>query len=176
MKETTLARAGNLPVFRLVILILAAWPLAGDVNAQPAPTTHTIFMTAAEITGATTIEKLAPPPIDPGDLSKGYGFKPPGGADQTTPERWEVSSYLFTPGFVTVWQGDTVTLTVFVVNGDEHEVRLLAPNGKVIAAKTILNRGREYRLSFVAQQPGTYHLSCSIHAPTMTASIFVVPR
>jgi plastocyanin len=133
-------------------------------------------MTAAEIKGGTTADKLEPPPINPADLSKGYGYHPPGEADKKTPQRWEVSSYLFAPGFATVRQGDTVTLNVFVVNGDEHEVRVLAPDGKVVAPKATLQRGREYRLTFTAAQPGLYQLACSTHAPTMTAIIHVLPR
>jgi len=34
----------------------------------------------------------------------------------------------------------------------------------------------EYRVSFVADKVGAYHLLCSIHAPTMTASILVLPQ
>ena len=35
-------------------------------------TTHTIFMTAVELKGATTTENLGPPKVNPKDLSKGY--------------------------------------------------------------------------------------------------------
>jgi hypothetical protein len=55
------------------------------------------------------------------NLSKGYGFRGPGEADKTAPQRWEVASYTFVPGFITVPQGDTVTLTASVVNGDQHD-------------------------------------------------------
>jgi plastocyanin len=156
--------------------MLSTLILAGDGHAQSTARAHTIFMTAVEVKGATITQKLAPPPVDPANLSKGYGFRAPGEADPKAPQHWEVSSYLLLPGFVAVQRGDTVTLVVFVVNGDEHEVRVLAPDGKVVAPKTTLNRGREYRLTFVAEQAGTYHLSCSTHAPTMTASILVLPR
>lgn len=157
-------------------LILSVWLLARDVHAQRAPTTPMIFMNAVEIKGATTTETLAPPPINPTTLSKGYGFKAPGEAEKNAPQRWEVASYTFTPGFITVQQGDTVTLTVFVVNGDQHEVGILAPDGQVVVPTATWHRGQEYRVAFLAEKVGTYRLSCFTHAPTMTASILVLPR
>jgi hypothetical protein len=35
---------------------------------------------------------------------------------------------------VTVLQDDTVKLTVFVVNGDEHDVRIADPEGRDVVA------------------------------------------
>jgi plastocyanin len=157
-------------------LILSVWLSARDVHAQQAPTTHSIFMTAIEIKGATTTETLAPPSVNPTTLSKGYGFKAPGEADKNAPQRWEVASDTFTPGFITVQQGDTVMFTVFVVNGDQHDVGVFAPDGQVVVPTATWNRGREYRVSFVAEKVGTYHLRCFTHAPTMTVSILVLPR
>lgn len=160
----------------LGVLGLPAILLSRDVNAQRAPTTHTIFMTAVEVKGSTTVDKLTPPPVNPKDLSKGYGFKAPGEADKNAPQKWEVASYMFLPGFVALRQGDTITLNLFVVNGDEHEVRVLAPDGQIVVPKTTWTRGREYQLFFVAEKMGSYQLSCSTHAPTMTATILVLPR
>ena len=151
--------------------------LTADVGAQQkSGTTHTIFLTALEVKGSTTTDKLAPPPVNPKDISKGYEFKAPGVADKNAPQRWEVSSYMFSPGFVTVRQGDTVNLTAFVVNGDEHEVWVTDPQGREVVAKTKWNRGRQYELSFVAEKVGPYHLTCSSHAPTMAATFMVIPR
>ncbi len=151
--------------------------VTADVGAQQkAGTTHTIFLTALEVEGSTTTDKLAPPPVNPKDISKGYEFKAPGVADKNAPQKWEVSSYMFNPGFVTVRQGDTVKLTAFVVNGDEHEVWVTDPQGREDVPKTIWNRGRQYEVSFVAEKPGAYHLTCSHHAPTMAATFLVVPR
>ncbi|HWP60227.1 MAG TPA: cupredoxin domain-containing protein [Candidatus Acidoferrales bacterium] len=163
----------------LVALILwsAVFLLVGEGLGQTAgPTTHTIFMTALEIKGGTTTEKLAPPTVNPKDLSKGYEFKAPGEADKADPKRWEVSSYRFDPSFVTVRQGDRVNLTVFVVNGDEHESWITDPDGREIVPKRIWNRGREYQVSFVADKVGSYQLTCSSHAPTMAATFLVLPR
>lgn len=141
-----------------------------------APTTYTIFMTALEIKGGTSTEKLAPPTVNPKDLSKGYEFKAPGEADKVDPKRWEVSSYRFDPSFVTVRQGDTLKVTVFVVNGDEHETWITDPDGREIVPKRVWNRGREYQVSFVADKVGSYQLTCSSHAPTMAATFLVLPR
>jgi hypothetical protein len=96
-------------------------------RAQPAPRTHQIYMSAVEIKGGTTTDKLPPPPVNPAELSKGYGFTGPGVAEKTAPQRWEVASYLFVPGFITAPQGDTVTLTAFVVNGDHYDVAIPGP-------------------------------------------------
>ena len=151
--------------------------LPGQVLGQSAgATTHTIFMAVVEIKGGTSSEKLAPPSVNPKDLSKGYDFKAPGEADKSDPKRWEVSTYLFSPSSVTVRQGDTIKLTAFVVNADEHHVRVNDPDGREVIAETKWNRGREYQLSFVAKKLGTYHLTCSDHAPTMAATILVLPR
>ena len=159
----------------LVLLLLFLLP--GQVSGQTAgATTHTIFMAVIEIKGGTSAEKLAPPSVNPKDLSKGYDFKAPGEADKSDPKRWEVSSYMFSPSSVTVRQGDTVKLTVFVVNGDEHDVQINDPDGREVIAKAKWNRGREYQLSFVAKKLGTYHLTCSDHAPTMAATFLVLPK
>ncbi len=165
------------------LLILAGVTLLGlslspgvSVGQTPASTTHTIFVTGLEVKGGTTADKLAPPAVNPKDLSKGYDFKQPGEADKQNPQRWEVSSYLFSPGFVAVRQGDTVKLTVFIVNGDKHEVSITAPDGRKTVANTVWNRGREYHLEFIAEQPGTYQLVCSEHAPSMIMTFLALPR
>ena len=80
------------------------------------------------------------------------------------------------PGFVTVRQGDTVRLTVFIVNGDKHEVSVTAPDGRKIVTDTIWNRGREYQIQFVLDQAGAYHLVCSEHAPSMITTFLALPR
>jgi plastocyanin len=174
MEKTKVLKLSGIHAGLLLLLVLL---LPGQVLGQTAgPTTHTIFMTAVEVKGGTTADKLAPPPVNPKDLSKGYEFKPPGEADKSNPQRWEVSSYRFDPGFVAVRQGDTLKLTAFVVNGDEHHVRVNDPDGREVIAETKWNRGREYQLSFVAKKLGTYYLTCSDHAPTMAATILVLPR
>ena len=84
MKPRHLLRAGACGM-----LIMAAWLSGQGAQGQQAPGTHTIFMTAVEIKGSTTADKLAPPAVNPADLSKGYAFKGPGEADKTALQRWE---------------------------------------------------------------------------------------
>lgn len=67
-----------------------------------------------------------------------------------------------------------MNLTVFVVNGDEHEVQISDPDGRKVVPKTKWNR--EYKVSFVAKEIGPYQLTCSIHAPTMSATFLALPR
>src|SRR2546426_11552248 len=122
------------PVGRMVlwgVLSLSGALLVGGVAAQQAATTHTIFMNVVEYKGSTATEKLAPPSVNPATLSKGYVYKGPGEADKTAPQQWEIDSYAFAPGFVTVQQGDTGAVRAFVGNGDKHEVSGRARDRKV---------------------------------------------
>jgi plastocyanin len=168
---------GRMSLVLAVVTLLTLSVTAGVSLGQTAgPTTHTIFVTGLEVKGGTTADKLAPPTVNPKDLSKGYDFKKPGEADKQNPQRWEVSSYAFSPGFVTMRQGDTVRLTVFIVNGDKHEVSVTAPDGRKIVADTVWNRGREYHVQFTAEQAGAYQLICSEHAPSMTTTVLALPR
>lgn len=161
------------------MMVLAGAVLVGLVfwtEAPAQPTTHTVFLTALEVKGSTATDKLAPPSMNPADLSKGYGFKGPGAADKSAPQKWEVSSYVFSPAFVVVRQGDTVALTAFVVNGDEHEVSITAPDGKKIVDAWKWNRGREYQVRFVAEKAGSYYLTCTNHAPSMIVTFLALPK
>lgn len=168
LRKALLAVAGAVALGLVVV-----WaPVAQETTGR----THTIFLTLYEVKGATTADKLAPPAANPKDLSKGYAYKGPGEADKATPQRWEVSSYMFNPASVTVRQGDAIVLNAFVVNGDEHEVWVTAPDGRIVDGKTIWNRGREYQMRFVAAEAGIYQLVCSSHAPSMNASFLVLPR
>jgi plastocyanin len=151
---------------------------AAGVAADKAdvPVTRAVFMTAVETKGATTADRLTPPSTDPHTLSAGYEFKAPGAADARERTKWEVSAYAFAPSFVTVRQGDRIELTVFVVNGDTHAVRIIDPAGRDVAAAAVWNRGREYKLAWLADKPGAYELRCLTHAPTMSATFLVLPR
>jgi plastocyanin len=113
--------------------------------------------------------------VDPTTLSAGYRFTGPGDYDEENPDKWQVSSYMFSPADMTVMQGDTVTLRTFVLNGDTHAVRLLAPDGSEVGDAEVWNRGREYNLTFTADQAGYYTLICDTHGPTMTTQILALP-
>lgn len=137
---------------------------------------RTFPITGIEYKGSTTTKDLAVPQVDPAKLSDGYRYKGPGVADKSDPAKWEVSSYRFEPGFLMVTQGDKVTLLTFIVNGDKHDVWLQGPDGKEVVKKQDLNRGREYKIAFAAEQVGFYKLICEVHDPTMNAHILVLPR
>jgi len=167
-----------LALVRIALLCaLAILAMAWGVRAEQRPAAgHSIYLTAVEFKGSTTAETLAPPTIDPSKLSHGYAYKGPGQADPSAPQRWEVASYQFSPAFMTVYQGDSIMLSVFIVNGDHHDVTLTDPDGQVVIAKATWDRGREYTEFFQVQKVGEYHLECELHRPSMTATIMVLPR
>jgi plastocyanin len=148
-----------------------------DARAQRPPAhSHSIYMTAVEFKGSTTTDKLAPPQVDPTRLSHGYVYKGPGQADPAARERWEVATYQFSPSFMTVQQDDSIMLSVFIANGDHHEVELTDPDGERIIAKAGWDRGHEYTAFFQTRKVGTYRLECAVHRPSMSAEIVVLPR
>ena len=85
-------------------------------------------------------------------------------------------SYQYNPSALTVFQGDTVKLVLFVVNGDVHTDRIEPHSGKIVVAEQIHNRGRQYTMSFVAEDAGVYQLRCKEHAEAMSLLITVIPR
>ena len=144
------------------------------IQMAPEPTTKEFYLTGVEWKGTTSADQLDPPAVDPKALSKGYGFKGPG-FDADKPENWQVATYVWTPGAMVVNEGDTVDLTAFIVNGNHHESKLIAPDGSEVGEIIEMNRGREYHRSFKAEQAGVYLLVCETHAPSMTATITVLP-
>jgi hypothetical protein len=69
-----------------------------------------------------------------------------------------------------------VTLTAFVVHGDQHDVAVPAPDGQVVVPTALWRRGRESQVSVAAERAGPYQPKCFAHAPTMTATMLVLPR
>jgi len=155
-------------------LILASLVLAGCAGSGVGLEGSEVLFDVSiiEIKGAT--DGISPPDKHPEDLSAGYRFKPPGEYDESNPDKWQVSTYLFSPSAFTVVQGDKVTLRTFVINGDEHTVWIEKPDGSK-TNETVMNRGREYSFNFTADQPGYYTLNCTEHEPTMSATILVLP-
>ena len=155
----------------IALLIVASGALAAcssdSSSAEPSAVTFDIEM--IEVKGGT--DGIPPPDVDPTTLSEGYRFTGPGDFDADNLDRWQVSTYMFAPGAMTVAKGDEVSLRVFGVNGDEHEVWVEAPDGTKVTSAHIMNRGREYNLSFTAELTGHYKLICGNHAPTQ-ADIF----
>lgn len=153
------------------VLLLAA--CAGGA-VTPDAAERVFYVNAIEIKGAT--DGISPPPINPKDLEKGLGYTPPGEYDASNPDKWQVASYQFNPSALTVFQGDTVKLVLFVVNGDLHADRVEDPDGQIVVAEQNHNRGRQYEISFVAEKAGVYQLRCKEHAENMRLLITVIPR
>ncbi|GEM_PF-7124604 len=133
-------------------------------------------VTGVELKGSTVTKDLAVPPVNPKTLSDGYRYKEPGVADKADATKWEVSTYVWTPGAMTVLQGDRVDMRIFIVNGDKHTTWVEGPDGKEVVKEQEQNRGREYVVSFTASQVGTYKLVCNEHDPTMRSVITSLPR
>jgi plastocyanin len=151
--------------------------LEGKAGKIAAPATKVWFaVTGVELKGSTVTKDLAVPPVNPKTLSDGYRYKAPGEADKADATKWEVSTYVWDPGAITVLQGDEVTLRIFIVNGDKHTTWIEGPDGKEVVKEQEQNRGREYLMTFTAGQVGHYMLHCNEHDPTMNAVITVLPR
>lgn len=156
---------------RLVaLLVIGALALAACSSAAAAdPSDVTFDVELIEVKGAT--DGITAPDPDPTTLSAGYGYKPPGEYDADNPAKWQVATYMFSPGAMSVVKGDAVNLRMFGVNGDEHQIFVQAPDGSTVVDPFTANRGREYEVSFTADQTGHYKIICTTHAPTMTADI-----
>ncbi len=158
----------------LTVLLLAACGSGSEsAGVGLTPSQVMIPVVQVEVKGAT--DGIAPPDVNPETLSKGYRYKPPGEYDPDNPDKWQVSSYFFAPSFVTVVQGDNITLRIFVINGDRHVDWIEAPDGSRATSEEVANRGREYTISFVAEQAGYYILQCDEHEPTMRMTLLSLP-
>lgn len=140
----------------------------------PPPTKRTFTVSGIEIKGST--DKLDPPPTDPTKLSDGYRYKGPGVFDPANPKKWEVSSYIWEAGPLVGYQGDTVELVIFIINGDKHDTHIEDPDGIEVVMHQNLSRGREYIIPFKAEKAGIYQLICTEHEPTMKTPILVLSR
>jgi len=139
-------------------------------SAEPGDVTFDVEL--VEIKGAT--DGIPAPDVDPTSLSTGYGYTAPGDYDAENPDKFQVATYMFSPGAMSVISGDQVTLRMFGVNGDEHTILVTAPDGSTSVDNFTVNRGREVIVDFAADQTGHYKVICLNHAPTMTADILSV--
>lgn len=162
-----------LPLSLAMVVALSACSAGGKLS-EPTKSRH-FYVTGVEWKGTTSATKLAPPSLDPSTLSDGYGFNQKG-FDSGNPDNWRVATYVWTPASMVAFEGDTVSLTFFIVNGNKHTTWIEAPDGSEATKETLMERGREYTISFVASKPGTYILHCDEHDPSMTAYIQVLPR
>lgn len=150
-----------------VLLAALASACAEASGAEASEVTFDVAL--IEIKGST--DAIPPPSVDPTSLSQGYRYKAPGVLDEANPAKWEVSTYMFSPGAMTVVEGDEVTLRMFGTNGDEHVIYVEAPDGTVAVPQMTTSRGSQALVTFTADQAGHYTLWCVTHAPTMQADI-----
>lgn len=160
MKRVT--RAPLLALVALAVLGLSA--CAGTAAAKLQPGERTVYLTAIEPKGSTTVDKEPFPEasLPPGG---GYGLKPP---DDTG--TWQVETYVWLPSEITVVEGDKVTLQVLGVNGSIHPSRIEG-YGVAFEAK----RGQVTTVTFTADKAGVFKIICDAHQPTMTGTLIVLP-
>jgi hypothetical protein len=125
---------------------------------------RTIYLAAIEPKGSTTVEK-EPFPAEALPPGGGYVLKDP---DDTG--TWTVETYRWLPGEITVVEGDEVTLEILGVNGASHPTVL---EGYDLAFD--VKRGQLTKVTFVADKPGIFRFVCSVHAPSMTGTLVVLP-
>ena len=160
----------------VIVLLTLAVACAQSAMAAIPKGERTFSVTALEYKGSTSTKDLAAPTVDPKTLGDGYRYKQPGEADKADATKWEVSSYHWDPQSMQVFQGDKVNLVAFIVNGDKHKAWIEDPAGGTVMKEQDWNRGREYKVSFVAEKAGYYILHCDEHDPTMMAYILALPR
>ncbi len=71
----------------------------------------------------------------------------------------EIERYTFDPSFIVVNRGDTVILKIHTLKGDKHIVTI--PDFKV--PETIIMRGEEKSIRFVANKAGVFEFKCTNH-------------
>ena len=57
------------------------------------------------------------------------------------------------------------------INSKEHPITV-----EGYGLSTVLKRGEVQRLNFVADKPGIFKIECSIHKPSMEATLVVLKR
>jgi len=148
----------------ITVLALAAAGIAlAPANAAAEKRVFTIA--AVEPKGGATVDK-EPFPTEALPAGGGYVLNKP-----DSNNRWEVSTYLWTPGQIIVNEGDEVTLEFVGINGAAHPTSI-----KGFDKSFVLKRGTVTRVSFVADKPGVFPIECHTHRPSMTAEIIVLPR
>lgn len=149
----------------LALGMLAA-PVSLFLGFGPADAAQrTIVVTAIEPKGGTQVEK-EPFPTTPLPEGAGYVLKQPNAEG-----RWEVAVYVWDPRQIIVDQGDEVTLEFVGINGAAHPTTIDGYD------KTFtLKRGEVNRVTFVADKPGVFKITCATHHPTMVAELIVNPK
>jgi len=169
-------RARFLMVGGMATLLLGVVACGQSASAAIPTGERTFYVTGLEYKGSTSTKDLAAPTADPAKLGDGYRYKKPGDADKSDATKWEVSTYRWEPGLMQVFKGDKVNLVGFIVNGNKHKMWVEDPAGETSVKEQEWQRGREYKVSFVAEKAGYYILHCDEHDPSMTSYILALPR
>ena len=152
------------PVFLLAVVTGGQLAWAGAARSQSAEKRF-FTIAAVEPRGGATVDR-EPFPSEPLPSGGGYVMRQP---DQSG--RWEVSTYLWSPGQIVVNQGDEVVLDFVGINGASHPTEI-----KGLGKTFTLKRGQVTRVEFKAEKPGVYPVVCTTHAPSMRGEIVVLPR
>ena len=145
--------------------LLGSIVLAGSVLAQSQttpPTKRTIYMSAVEYKGGTSVEKEPFPSATP-PSGGGYILKAPEGG------RWENSTYRFEPGLIVANQGDEVELKIWGVNGAKHTTTI-----EGYEKAFVVKRGELTTITFKADKPGIFRIICHDHLPSMETQLLVL--
>jgi plastocyanin len=149
------------PALAMALALQACVPGGTTTSAKP----RTIYVAAVEMKGGVTVDKEAYPG---GALPSGGGYLLKAPDDKS---RWEVSTYRWDPGTIVVNEGDTVTLEIVGINGDEHPFTI---EGYWVS--DVVHRGKLTRVTFVADKPGIFKVICRKHAPSMQADLVVLAK
>jgi len=149
----------------VALLALVGVGCAAPAGAAIQPTNRTFYIAAIEPKGSTTVDKEPFPTAALPD-GGGYVLKEPDGTGT-----WTVSTYRWLPSEITVMQGDTVTLEIVGVNGASHPATI---EGYDISFE--VKRGQRTTVTFTADKVGLFAIACSVHQPSMTGTLVVLPR
>lgn len=160
-----MTRVTPAPVLALVALaVISLSACAAPAAARLQPGERTVYLAAFEPKGSASVDKEPFPEasLPPGG---GYILKEP---DDTG--TWQVETYVWLPGEITVVEGDKVTLQVLGVNGAIHPSRI---EGYDVGFE--VKRGQVTTVTFTADKAGVFKILCDAHQPSMTGTLIVLP-
>ncbi len=129
------------------------------------PIERTIYINLIEPKGSTNVEK-EPFPTKALPEGGGYELVPP---DESG--KWVVETYTFSPSVIVVNQGDTVNIKMLGINGGLHKISI-----ENYVDEFDIHRGELKEISFVADEAGTFKMSCNVHRPAMEGYLMVLPN
>ncbi|MCS4539110.1 MAG: hypothetical protein HYU03_00230 [Thaumarchaeota archaeon] len=157
----------------LAAISIIAILLSGTVLALSFSTTRTavqpsdrvFYLAAVEPKGTTNVSK-EPFPTQALPSGGGYALKEP-----DKDGNWVVETYIWEPSVLVAYQGDRITLHMLGVNGVSHPAQI-----EGYGVQFEVKRGQLTTVEFVAEKVGSFQITCSVHQPSMTATLLVLPR